>query len=93
MENYMHFRNVQDENKKAALDKPDAPFTRDFLEPISSDKPLKCWNMQSNNRGDTVLIRSLTWPGYQFCHRKSSKQFAGVYIGDGLKNQEVHFIV
>lgn len=93
MENYQHFRNVQSEQKKAALDQPEAPFTRDFLEPISADLPKGCWNLQANERCDNVLIRSLNWPGYQFFHRMSSSKFGGLYIGDGLKNQEVHFIV
>lgn len=64
MENYQHFRNVQSEQKKRDLDLPEAPFTRDFLEPISADLPKGCWNLQASERSDTVLIRSLNWPGY-----------------------------
>lgn len=94
LSSYMHFRNVQDcEQKKADLEKAEATFKEDFLESIQQDAPKGCWNIQSNERGDTVLIRSLNWPGYQFFHKKSTNQFGGMYIGDGLKNQEVHFIV
>lgn len=93
LKNYMHFRNAQTQEKKQNLDKPDAPFQADFLESIDCDMPKGCWNIQSSERGETALIRSLNWPGYQFFHRKSSSMFGGMYIGDGLKSQEVHFIV
>ena len=39
------------------------------------------------------MIRSLSWPGFQFYHKLHSAKFGNVYMGDGLKNQEVHFIV
>ncbi len=93
LKSYLHFRNVQAADKKAELDRPEAPFKADFLESIEGDMPRGCWNIQSCERGDTVLIRSLNWPGYQFYHRKSTAHFGGLYIGDGLKSQEVHFIV
>ena len=32
LENYLHFRNVQDEQKRAELDLPTAPFNERFLE-------------------------------------------------------------
>ena len=39
LSNYLHFRNVQTEEKKAALDEPSAPFNAHFLESISLDQP------------------------------------------------------
>jgi len=32
---YLHFRNVQTEEKKKALDEPNAPFNTNFLESIA----------------------------------------------------------
>ena len=39
------------------------------------------------------MVRSLQWPGYQFFHTLESSRFGAMYIGDGLKNLEIHFIV
>jgi radial spoke head protein 9 len=64
LKSYYHFRNVQTAEKKTDLDKPEAPFKEDFLETIDCDMPRGCWNIQSSERNDTVLIRSLNWPGY-----------------------------
>ena len=91
--NYMHFRNVQSEAKKRLLETPEAPFVNNFLENISRDKPQGCWSLQQDERHQSVTIRSLSWPGYQFFHKIASNKFGGMYIGDGLKNAEVHFIV
>ena len=43
---YMHFRNVQTEEKKADLDKSNTPFVKNFLEEIVEDEPKGCWVMQ-----------------------------------------------
>uniref|UniRef100_A0A7S3MLL3 Radial spoke head protein 9 homolog n=1 Tax=Favella ehrenbergii TaxID=182087 RepID=A0A7S3MLL3_9SPIT len=91
--NYLHFRNVQDEAKRAELDLPTAPFNERFLESASVDQPRGCWSMQKDERGDSVMVRSLQWPGYQFFHRLNSSRFGAIYVGDGLKNLEIHFIV
>lgn len=46
LDSYLHFRNVQTEEKKILLDEPSAPFNPHFLEPISADEPKGCWNFQ-----------------------------------------------
>jgi len=93
LENYLHFRNVQTAEKKAILEQSDAPFRTDILEPVTADLPRGCWSIQKDGTGTTVLIRSLSWPGFQFFHRINSNKFGNVYIGDGLKDREVQFLV
>lgn len=89
--NYAHFRNVQSLEKKAALDEPAASFNSKFLEDAGEDQPKGTWTLQK--RTDYIHIRSLKWPGYMFFHKLGSNKFGGMYIGDGLKNLELHFIV
>lgn len=91
LDNYMHFRNVQTEDKKNALDDPAASFNMRFLESAAMDQPKGTWTVQ--RRTDYIHIRSLKWPGYQFYHKQNTNNFGGMYIGDGLKNLELHFIV
>jgi len=91
--NYLHFRNVQTIAKKKLLETPEVPFRNDFLENIAREKPAGCWSLQQDERHQTVIIRSLIWPGYHFFHKAMTRKFGGIYIGDGLKNAEVHFIV
>ena len=93
LSNYLHFRNVQDEGKRQELDLPTAPFNTRFLESASEDQPKGCWTLQMGGKMDKVMIRSLMWPGYNFYHQTNSNRFGAIYIGDGLKNLELHFIV
>ena len=44
LNNYLHFRNVQSDSHKKALDDPSAPFNARFLESIQGDQPKGCWN-------------------------------------------------
>jgi hypothetical protein len=71
----------------------DAPFSKDILDCIADDEPCGCWSVQLDEREQTALLRSLSWPGFQAFHCLGSNKFGNMYIGDGLKNQEVHFIV
>lgn len=79
--NYLHFRNAQTQAKKRLLEKPDAPFIHNFLENISREMPQGCWTLQTDESGETVSIRSLSWPGYQFFHKINTNKFGGMYIG------------
>jgi hypothetical protein len=60
---------------------------------VESDEPRGCWSLQLCERKETSVLRSLTWPGFQFFHCLNTNKFGNCYIGDGLKNQEVHFII
>ena len=93
LENYLHFRNVQNVEKRAELDLPTAPFNERFLESAAEDQPRGSWTLQLDERRDSVMVRSLQWPGYQFFHKLNTNRFGAVYVGDGLKNLEIHFIV
>lgn len=89
---YQYFRNVQQDDKKALLDKNDAPFHKDILDSLAK-ATLGEWSNQMDERGNVACFRSLSWPGFQMYHLSGSCKFGNMYIGDGLKNQEVHFIV
>jgi radial spoke head protein 9 len=93
LDNYVHFRNVQSESKKKALDEPSAPFNAKFLESIAGDQPKGCWNFQHDLSQQTVLGRSLMWSGFHFYHKHGQNKFGSVYIGDGLKNLELQFMI
>jgi hypothetical protein len=72
---------------------PTAPFNPNFLESACEDQPRGCWNLIQDDRKETVIIRSLKWPGYQFYHKQGTDKFGSFYCGDGLKNLELHFII
>lgn len=88
---YSHFRNVQNEVKKSLLQRDDAIFQPDFLDDVSSDRPLGMWSIQRDSTDRTAVIRNNVWAGYTAYHCSGTDKFGGVYVGDGLKNLDFQF--
>lgn len=93
LDKYFHFRNVQLIEKREQLDRDDALFSYDFLDPIVKDQPRGCWCVQVDSSGTLSSVRSLLWPGYFAYHQANTTQFGGVYLGDGIKNSDLAFML
>jgi radial spoke head protein 9 len=70
---YSHFRNVQDERKKALLEEDDAIFQPDFLDECHTDKPTGVWSIQKDSNCRTAIIRNNSWAGYTAYHQAGTK--------------------
>jgi radial spoke head protein 9 len=90
---YLHFRNVQTSEKRQQLDRDDAIFTYDFLDPADADVPMPCWSVQTDSSKALVNVRSLLWPGYIAYHKANTQRCGGVYIGNGVKNVDLAFML
>ena len=90
---YLHFRNAQLSDAKNVLKKVDAVYYSNFLDSIESDTPLGVWSMQIDNTGTKAQIKSFLWPGYAAYHIASTNKHSGVYIGNGIKNKDLAFML
>ena len=92
---YSHFRNVQNQEKKEALEKDDAIYQRNFLDDVSADRPpVGCWAIQRDSAtSTTAILRNLMWPGSYAYHKAGTRVFGSVYIGDGQKNTDLAFML
>jgi len=90
---FMHFRNPQTVEKQEFIAREDALFHYNFLDPIEKDLPKGCWSVQVDSSKTIATIRSLLWPGYISYHRANSAIFGGVYIGSGVKNFDLPFLL
>eukprot|EP01017_Pseudomicrothorax_dubius_P042130 TRINITY_DN6833_c0_g1_i1.p1 TRINITY_DN6833_c0_g1~~TRINITY_DN6833_c0_g1_i1.p1 ORF type:complete len:278 (+),score=92.85 TRINITY_DN6833_c0_g1_i1:173-1006(+) len=93
LHNYMHFRNPQTIEKQEYIAREEALFFYDFLDPIDKDLPYGCWALHKDASKTIATIRSLLWPGYIAYHRANSNIFGGVYIGNGIKNVDLPFLL
>lgn len=95
LQSYSNFRNVQNRDKKDGLEKDDAIFQSNFLDDLSADKPPHgSWCLQKDSAtGSTAVLRNLMWPGSYSFHKANTKNFGSIYIGDGLKNTDVAFLL
>lgn len=93
LENYVHFRAVLSKEKRDLIDRDDGIFNPNFLDTLSSD-PLKgAWSIQKDTTESVAIIRNKLWPGYYAYHRVGSAIYGSLYIGNGLRNNDLPFMV
>ena len=91
-EKYVHFRPVENQEKKDKIAMGKAIFDFEFLDSIVDDPIKDSWSIHVDSTKTTSTLRSLVWPGYfAFC-KANSDQFGGVYIGYGIKNIDIPFM-
>lgn len=71
----------------------EAIYNDSFLDSLSADVPNKCWSVLSDVTKSVAIVRSQLWPGYYAYHRSNTNIFGGVYIGDGLRNNDLAFML
>ena len=91
-EKYVHFRPVENQEKKDKIAMGKAIFDFEFLDSIVDDPIKDSWSIHVDSTKTVSTLRSLVWPGYfAFC-KANSDQFGGVYIGYGIKNIDIPFM-
>ncbi|EGR29932.1 radial spoke head protein, putative [Ichthyophthirius multifiliis] len=90
---YQHFRAPQTQEKKDFISRDDAIFHFNIFDPIHNDLPKGCWSLQTDSSKTNATLRSLTWPGFVGYHRANSRIFGYCYIGNGLKNCDLPFLL
>jgi len=96
----MSFEDARDFGSYVHLNQPDLKKIYDadafsdineILKPIGEDLP-NGWKFRTNGSGYMVL-RNLTWEGFEFQTKAHSNNFAQGYFGNGLKREEINFML
>ena len=94
LNSYMHVRPVEQKEKKELADREEDIFNHEFLDCVALDVPNSSWSVQKDPINPVlVTIRSRLWPGYYAYHGANTGQFGGIYIGDGIKNVDLPFML
>lgn len=108
IDKYSHFRKITQNNKLIEIEKDEAIFRFDILDDLDKDnyKSKRCeiisiyiyinldtWSFQLDSTKKIVNIRNILWPGYFFFHKAETNLYGGVYIGEGIKNSEMPFMI
>jgi len=91
LENYSHFRVVQNKDKRELLEQDEAIFRANFLDDVSADRPKGCWSIQVVDMR-TALIRNNVWRGFSAFATADSTRYGCCYVGNGLKNTSFSFM-
>ena len=68
-------------------------YQDDFLDDLEGDKPFKCWSRNSDTTLSVAILRSQLWPGYYAYHRCNTNVYGSLYIGDGIMNASLPFML
>jgi radial spoke head protein 9 len=94
LNNYMHLRPVEQPDKKELAGREEDIFNHEFLDNVALDVPFSSWSVQKDPINALVVtIRSRLWPGYYAYHRANTNLYGGVYMGDGIKNIDLMFML
>ena len=93
LSSYSHLRPLQQREKLDLAGREDDIFNHNFLDCVEASSK-GSWSVQRDEINQAVvLIRSRLWPGYTSYARANTNIFGGVYIGDGVCNQDLPFMI
>lgn len=93
LESYVHFRPVLSKEKRDLIDRDDGIFNHQFLDSLASDTLKGAWTVQKDTTEGVAIIRNKLWPGYYAYHRANSAIYGSLYIGNGLRNNDLPFML
>jgi len=93
MASYAHFRPAENVGKLRAMARDDVEWKNsNFLDRLTSSLPKKSWACRLDAGNSAVQLRSLLWPGYAFFAVANKGYFGGLYIGHGVRNNDLAFL-
>lgn len=89
---YCHFRPVANPKTQIKLGSS-ASATLDIFESLADDVPRGCWSFVTSSTGNAMLLRNLVWPGFVGYASMGGPGWGYAYFGNGLKNQDIAFML
>ncbi len=93
LRSWFHFRSPQTPQGRANIEAEDVVFSNNFLDDLADDLPKGVWSIQVSHDNNSVSCRNLAWPGYYAFHKLNTGIFGSVYIGEGIKNIDLAFML
>ena len=93
LSSYMHFRKMQQKKKVEQTSRQDDVYVADFLDNAADVESKELWTIGRDVTQSTAVMRSRRWPGYYAFHRCNTPVFGGFYLGNGIKNCDLEFMV
>jgi radial spoke head protein 9 len=91
--NWQHFRPIQQAEKVGIMQRDEAVYNNGFLDDIVADFPHLSWSLVKDSTESVANLRSTLWPGYYAFHRVNTPVFGALYIGSGVRNNDLPFMV
>ncbi|XP_029352456.1 radial spoke head protein 9 homolog [Echeneis naucrates] len=93
IDNFLHFCEPKNLKKKSIMEMAELNPALDFLDVLRDDIPKGSWSLQFECASQVCVLRSLLWLGLTFYHVPMTPQHGYMYIGDGIKNLDLPFML
>ena len=71
----------------------EAVYNDNVFDSLMLDQPKQCWSIMRDVTKSIVFLRNQVWPGFYAYHRTNTPIFGSLYIGDGLQNVDLPFML
>ena len=95
-ENWQFTRKAQGAKKSEIEDifaRGEAIYNPNVLETVADEFPKKAWSIQKDTTGTVATLKSHLWPGLYAYHRCNTNISGFLYMGDGIRNDNLPFMV
>ena len=82
-----------DPEVKGLYERDEATFAENICDTVNNDYPRKAWSVNMDVTGTVATLKNHLWPGLIQYHRCHTNIIGAVYIGDGICNSELPFMV
>uniref|UniRef100_A0AAV2KB67 Radial spoke head protein 9 homolog n=1 Tax=Knipowitschia caucasica TaxID=637954 RepID=A0AAV2KB67_KNICA len=93
LEHFMHFVKQRNMKKRSILEMGELNPVMDFMDTLSDDIPNGSWHLRFEYANHACVIRSHLWLGLTFYQIPMTPQHGYVYIGDGIRNLSLPFML
>ena len=71
----------------------EATYNVDCMDSVANELPKNSWSVQEDATGTVATLKSHLWPGLYAYHRCNTNIVGFVYMGDGITNLDLPFML
>ena len=75
------------------MQRDEAVYNHDFLDSIEEDLPKNVWSAIRDTTETVATLRNQLWPGYYAFHKVRTPVYGAVYVGDGIRCNDLPFMI
>jgi radial spoke head protein 9 len=90
---WQHFHPASQHDKVSIMQRDEAVYNNGFLDEIVADYPRSCWSLVRDCTESVANLRNNLWAGYYAFHRLNTPIYGSLYIGNGIRNNDLPFMV
>lgn len=75
------------------MQRDEAIYNTAFLDDVVADFPKNSWSLLKDATESIANLRNIMWPGFYAFHRVNTSLHGCLYIGYGIRNNDLPFMV